>query len=78
MFYPILPSSQVYEEQPREHLNAWNAPPQLKSNPTRWDHFLLSLGDLLIIAGQRVRKGSAYCCSSEIKVMRVNPSGGRA
>lgn len=78
MFHPILPSSQIYEERPREHLNAWHAPRNLKSSPSRWDYFLLSLGDLLINTGKRVKNGSAYCSESDVKIMRINPSGGSA
>ena len=82
MFYPILNSAQLYEERPREHLDTWHATwqdPDRKANmPTRWDYFLLRLGNLLIISGQRVREGSAVAGCSDAKVMRVKPSGGSA
>ena len=79
MFYPILPSAYVFKEAPaREAYQLWYLSPSKRRLPTRWDHFLLGFGDLLIGLGKKVRNGSAYACCSEAKAMQVKPTGGSA
>lgn len=75
MFYPILPSSQVYQEKPQEHLNTWHAVRNVNHPPTRRDYFLFYIGNLLIKTGQMIRSESAIPCCSDTIEMRVNPSG---
>lgn len=77
MFYPIITSAQIYEERPREHLPVWHVYRHSNKNlPTRWDYFLLNLGNLLINTGKRVRSNSAVVCCNDSNIMEVKPAGG--
>ena len=78
MFHPIITSAQIYEERPREHLPVWHASQHNKNLPTRWDYFLLNLGNLLINTGRRVRSNSAVACCADANRMEVKPAGGNA
>lgn len=75
MFYPILPSSQVYQEKPQQYLNTWHAVRKASRQPSRRDYFLFYIGNLLIKTGQIIRSESMIACCSDTSEMRVNPSG---
>ena len=81
MYYPIITSLQIEEARQRDGLapgTEHRQPVDFRSSmPSRWDYLLLHLGDWLIVAGKRVRNGSAYVRYCESKVMQVNPSGGK-
>ena len=79
MFQPIIPSSYVFREGEAKNIeHTGDIFHQDRRSPSRWDYFLLYIGNVLINVGQKVRKGSSFVDCSEANILHTDASAGNA
>jgi len=97
MFYPIIPSTYVFQEGEARNIEQtadifhqdsqspflpWIdnhlTSPLGRQSPSRWDYFLLHIGNVLINVGHKVRNESSYVDCSESDILQTDSSAGNA
>lgn len=79
MFHPVTPSTYVFREGEAKNIEQTaDIFHQDCQSSSHWDHFLLSIGNLLINVGQKVRNGSSFVDCSESSILHTDTFAGNA